>query len=104
MFPVSTHHGQSVMAFPDVCKTPLSVAGAVPVAYPNAGRVAIKPSNAQQLRDRLNKLNQQITSLGGQDATRWHALVDQYVMTTAQLFKLLQPGTATKPPPAYKPR
>ena len=104
MFPASTHNGQSVTGFPDVCKIPLVTAGAVPVAYPIAGRVAIKPASAQQLRDRLNQLNQQLTSLGGQDATRWHALVDQYVMTTAQLFKLLQPGTATRKPTAIKPR
>jgi len=102
MFPPSTHHGHSVTGFPDVCKTPAPIAGGVPVVYPAAGRVPIKPVNAQQLRDRLVALNNQLISLPGQDATRWHALVDQYVMTTAQLFTLLQPGTATKTPPAFK--
>lgn len=37
MFPASTHSGQAVLGFPDVCKTPTPVSGPVPIAYPNIG-------------------------------------------------------------------
>ncbi len=116
MFPASTHNGQSVLAFPDVCKTPVPVAGAVPIAYPTMGtfgRTALKQTatktatktetapktvasefqkkqtRAQELRGRLSDLNRQLTSLSDRDPTRWHKLVDQYVMTTAELYKAL---------------
>lgn len=97
MFPTSTHQGQSVMGFPDVCKTP-STAPSMPVAYPNIGGV----QTAQQLRSQLSGLHNQLISMAAQDPTRWHALVDQYVLTTAQLFNTLKATTATKTPTAYK--
>lgn len=38
MFPASTHKGQAVLAFPDVCKTPTPGGPApVPIPYPNTG-------------------------------------------------------------------
>ncbi len=112
MFPASTHNGQSVLAFPDVCKTPVPVAGTAPIAYPTMGTfggTALKPTatktpiatktatsefqqkqtRAQELRGRLSDLNRQLTSLSDKDPTRWHKLVDQYVMTTAELYKTL---------------
>ena len=114
MFPVSTHGGQAVLAFPDVCKTPTAPAGPVPIAYPNIGTLggaktapATKPAYATKtaayktaayktpgdeaagLKSHLAIVHQKLMALPGGNTTQWHALVDDYVMTSAELFKSL---------------
>lgn len=114
MFPVSSKHkGQAVMAFPDVCKTPVPVTGAVPVPYPNTAMastgvktasktafatksVATKGSatkttgdEAGQLKGKLSSLHQKLMTLQTGDATAWHATLDEYVMTTAAVYNAL---------------
>ncbi len=107
MFPASTRKGQAVLAFPDVCKTPVPIVGVVPIPYPNIGMQgrgtqgqkpgtkpvsgATKPSpgGSQQLRSRLSALHAQILSLGGVAPDQWHGLLDDYVMTAAELYKSL---------------
>jgi len=85
----SAHHGQSVAAFPDVCKTP-SPGGPVPIPYPNlANPAASKQVRSQQLRSKLQTLHMQIGSLPSGDPTRWHLLLDEYVVLTAELYKTL---------------
>lgn len=99
----STHNGQSVAGFPDVCKTP-SPGGPVPIPYPNlasaepqtagskapAGRVVSdKTLRSHLLRDHLQSLHMQIWSLPGGNPNRWHKLLDDYVIATAELYKTL---------------
>ena len=99
MIPISKKKGRAVLAFPDVCKTPVPVAGRVPIPYPNIGMQGQKggtkptpgatkpsPGGDQQLRSRLSMLHAQLTSMRGVDPERWHTLLDDYVMTTAELF------------------
>ena len=108
MFPASTHKGQAVLGFPDVCKTP-SPAGPVPIAFPNiamqtsqtsfktagATKTATKSSmtktsgNEAGYRSHLGILHQRLMSAPVRDATGWHALLDEYVMTSAELYKSL---------------
>lgn len=101
MFPASTHKGQAVAAFPDVCKTPSS-GSPVPMPYPNigarlAGRsskapagtkkpVAAKGASPQDLRAALDELHGKLMSMRHRDATVWHAVVDDYVTTAAAMF------------------
>ena len=90
----SAHPGKAVTAFPDVCKTP-SPAGPVPIPYPNAGYGQQNTAGSKTLtgsnkmRGRLQMLNMQITSLPSGDPTRWHKLLDEYVVLTAELYKTL---------------
>lgn len=108
MFPTSTHKGQSVMGFPDVCKTP-TPPPQVPIAYPNIGKsttgvkspigvktpVATKTAvtktsgDVAALKSHLGILHQKIMSMPGGNTTSWHATIDDYVMTSAELYKLL---------------
>ena len=118
MFPASTHSGQAVLAFPDVCKTP-TVGVPVPIAYPNIGTTSTKTAtktatktttktatttayktytkpvlamssgNVAGLKRHLTVLHQKIMSMPGDNATQWHALLDDYVMTTAEVFSSL---------------
>lgn len=124
MFPASTHGGQAVLAFPDVCKTP--TAGVpVPIAYPNIGTttgtatktatatktpvatktaVATKPTystltkptytrvsgnEAGVLRGQLSALHQKLMTMPVGDTTQWHKVVDDYVITSAEVYKTL---------------
>ena len=106
MFPVSTHKGQAVMAFPDVCKTPVPIAGPTPIPYPTMSTtstlsatkptLATKPTatktsgdEATGLRNSLSLLHQKLMTMRGGDTTAWHAAVDDYVMTSAALYKAL---------------
>lgn len=109
MFPTSTHNGQAVVGFPDVCKTPGTPAPPVPVAYPNIGKsqvgvkspvgvktpVAVKTpitktsGDVAALKSHLGVLHQKLMSMPGGNATSWHAILDDYVMSSAELFKLL---------------
>ena len=85
----SMHKGQTVTAFPDVCKTP-SPGGPVPIPYPNiANATASRQARGQQLRGKLQNLHMQIASLPSGDPTRWHRLLDEYVLHTAALYKTL---------------
>lgn len=108
MFPTSTHKGQAVLGFPDVCKTPAPVAAPVPIAYPNIGTTSVgvktpyatkttatktaytnTSGDAAGLRSHLGILHQKLMSMPGGNATGWHAVLDEYVMTSADLFKVL---------------
>lgn len=119
MFPVSSKHkGQAVAAFPDVCKTPVPLVGAVPTPYPNIGTTvggattatkpayATKPTStkgsayskssgdeAGQLKGKLSTLHQKLMTLQTGDATAWHATLDEYVMTTAAIYNVLTSNT-----------
>ena len=44
---------------------------------------------SNKLRGRLHMLNMQITTLPSGDPTRWHKLLDEYVVLTAELYKTL---------------
>ncbi len=110
MFPASTHSGQAVMAFPDVCKTPVPITGPVPIAYPNIGtlsgtktatkstattsatKTATKVSTGDEagaLRNHLTVLHNQLMKAPPGDTTQWHRLLDEYVMTTAKVYQSL---------------
>jgi hypothetical protein len=88
----SGYQGASVAAFPDVCKTP-TPGGPVPVPYPNlanpANPAATKQVRSQQLRSKLQTLHMQIGSLPSGDPTRWHRMLDEYVVLTAALYRTL---------------
>lgn len=124
----SSHPGASVLAFPDVCKTP-TPGGPVPIPYPNLvgpgqpnttgskapptqqhtaliggssfsrsvgdeagsamGTVTHKLMRGQQLRGQLQMLHLQIANLPSGNPTRWHKLLDDYVILTAELYKTL---------------
>ena len=43
----------------------------------------------QQLRGQLQILHMQMASLPGRDPNRWHKLLDEYVVATAELYKAL---------------
>ena len=112
MFPASSHNGQAVLAFPDVCKTP-SPGAPTPIAYPNIAmatggtKTATKPSystkpaygtkpaykvsgdEAGALRRHLTGLHQKLMTMPGGNTTQWHAVLDEYVMTTAEVYKSL---------------
>lgn len=45
--------------------------------------------SAHLLRNKLNHLNQQLTSLSGRNPELWHSLVDEYVQVTANLYMTL---------------
>ncbi len=127
LFPASTHKGQAVLGFPDVCKTP-NLGAPTPIAYPNIGTTAAatktptatKPATATKtptatmtataprpafprtsgseagvLRGQLSTLHQKLMTMPAGDTTKWHAVVDDYVMKSADLYKALastQPG------------
>ncbi len=122
----STHQGQSVAAFPDVCKTPFPK-GPVPIPYPNAagsgqqntavsktkpigpvtagatysasrgdeagtagrGVIANKQMRAVQLRTQIFRVHSEMAALPPGNPTRWHRLLDDYVILTAELYKTL---------------
>ena len=90
--PISAHQGSALAVFPDVCKTPTS-GGPVPVPYPNlassANPAATRQARSQQLRSKLQTLHLQIGSLPSGDPTRWHRMLDEYVVLTAELYKTL---------------
>jgi hypothetical protein len=44
---------------------------------------------SNRLRGQLHMLHTQIASLPSGDPTRWHKLLDQYVVFTAELYKTL---------------
>lgn len=115
MFPQSSHKGQAVMGFPDVCKTPVPMVGAVPMPYPNVGMtsatkmgtktatktttsgVAMKASSFGRtsgdeggaLLGHLSIVHNQLMKARPGDATQWHKLVDEYVLTAARAFETL---------------
>ena len=90
--PISGHQGSALSAFPDVCKTP-GPGGPVPIPYPNiakaANPAATKQVRSQHLRSKLQILHMQIGSLPSGNPTRWHGLLDEYVVLTAELYKTL---------------
>lgn len=124
MIPVSNYNAKSVLAFPDVCKTP-SPGGPVPIPYPTVGsasqpppapkstiktsRVGFQPAAIAstmgdkagiskgaisnkgiapaQLRSQIQALHAQILALPGGNPNRWHQLLDDYVVATAELYK-----------------
>ena len=96
MFPASTHNGQAVLAFPDVCKTP-STGTPVPAPYPIMTTVttATKSVNTKTfadagiLKSRLGLLHQKLMTMNAGNATAWHAVLDDYVQTSAELYKSL---------------
>ena len=97
MFPASTHKGQAVLSFPDVCKTP-SPTAPVPMPYPTmhtATKPATKPANTKpssdtvMLRNQLNILHQKLMTMPAGNASGWHAVLDDYVQTSAKLYMQL---------------
>lgn len=108
MLPASTHKGQAVLAFPDVCKTPITVSAPVPIAYPNISTtktgvktpyatksattksaVTKSSGDAVALRSHLSVLHQKLITMPAGNATGWHAVLDDYVLTSAKLYKSL---------------
>ncbi len=115
MFPQSSHKGQAVMGFPDVCKTPVPMVGAVPMPYPNIGMtsatrtgtkaatktttsgVATKTSTFSRtsgdeggaLLGHLSVVHNQLMKARPGDATQWHKLLDDYVITAARAYEVL---------------
>jgi len=97
-FVPSYHRGHSVGAFPDVCKTPAEPSP-IPLPYPNsaapgapstaASKAAFKQTRALQLRGHLQGLHSQLASLSSGNPTRWHKLLDDYVIVSAELYKTL---------------
>ena len=101
MFPASTYQGGAVLAFPDVCKTPVAPA---PVAapYPGVGSkqsgktgkamkgskipVAARDASQQDLHKTLDDLHNDIKSMHTRDANAWHKKVDEYVMAVAAVY------------------
>jgi len=51
--------------------------------------VAFKQARGHQLRGQLQSLHMQIATLPSGNPTRWHKLLDDYVMLTAELYKTL---------------
>ena len=117
MFPASTHKGQAVYSFPDVCKTP-SPGGPVPIPYPNMGtsstgskasstKVTIQsPSintrssslsrmsgdeagSVAGLKSSLSMIHQKLMTMPAGNTTAWHETLDVYVQTCANLYKAL---------------
>ncbi len=102
MFPASTKGGGYTIGWPDVSKMPVG-SRVVPIPYPNIGTMSgstatktksstgiiVKSKEAAILRTRLRDLNLKLTTMPGGNTTKWHEVVDDYVATTAQLFKLL---------------
>lgn len=102
MFPASTHKGQAVLSFPEVCKTPNPPAPQVPAPYPNIGAtqtgraskpqpgakksVAAKGASQQNLQATLDDLHGTIKSMQTRDASAWHEAVDNYVMAVAAVY------------------
>jgi hypothetical protein len=105
-YPVSTKLGRAVGHFPDVSKTPFP-RGPVPIPYPDTATTpsttnkiatkttpaSIAPSSyirplgdASRLRAALASLHSQLIALPSGDPTRWHTLVDEYVLTAAALY------------------
>ena len=114
MIPASTHKGQAVLGFPDVCKTPAPAPGApVPIPYTNTGsptgartrkstskkgmyrpvsRPAYKRSSGDEagaLRSQLSMLHSKLMTMPPGDTTTWHKVLDEYVMTSANVYKAL---------------
>ena len=111
MFPASTHNGQAVTAFPDVCKTPGSGrASMIPTPLPNIGatrkigggktKFATKTAptktatsktggDAPGLRIQMGILHRKLMAMPAGNATGWHKVLDEYVMTSAELYKSL---------------
>ena len=113
MFPASTHKGQAVLGFPDVCKTP-TPGGPVPIPYPNigmtagtttkgarkvkiAGKTAVSMpafkrssgNEAGMLKGQLSALHQRLMTLPPGDTTAWHKALDNYVIKSAEVFEAL---------------
>jgi hypothetical protein len=53
------------------------------------GVLSAKLMRGQQLRGQLQVLHMQMASLPGRDPNRWHRLLDDYVVLTAELYKTL---------------
>lgn len=107
----SGYTGQAVTSFPDVCKTPVPIAGAVPIPYPNISmstvtktatktttkQVATKTAayktasgdEAGALKGHLSVLHNQLMTARPGDATQWHKLLDEYVLTAAKAYETL---------------
>lgn len=104
----STKKGAAVSTFPDVCSNVPSGPAPVPIPYPNIAKTNLPPALvaagigvaggsykqsdlvvAQSMRTKLHQLNQQLTSLPGNDPNHWHELVDEYVQVTASLYRTL---------------
>lgn len=119
MFPASTHKGHAVLSFPDVCKTP-SPGGPVPISYPTmsgtttgtkspATKVTAKQpastnirgtsmskisgdeaGSAANLKSSLSMLHQKLMAMPAGNTTAWHKILDDYVQTCANLYKVLE--------------
>ena len=110
MFPASTHNGQAVLGFPDVCKVPGAGGPKIPTPLPNIGttrkivggktKFATKTAptktatsktggDAPGLRIQMGILHRKLMAMPAGNATGWHKVLDEYVMTSAELYKSL---------------
>ena len=108
MFPASTHTGQAVLGFPDVCKVPGAGGPKIPTPLPNIGttgrtggvktKFATKTAptskttsrtsgDAPGLRNQMGILHHKLIAMPAWNTTGWHKVLDEYVMTSAELFK-----------------
>ena len=107
MFLASTHKGQAVFAFPDVCKAP-PVASPVAIPYPNltgGSSKATAPKTATKttvqmmptykgsmgdepgtLKGQLTMHHQKLMTMSTNNTTEWHVALDNYVLTAANLY------------------
>jgi hypothetical protein len=58
----------------------------------NTSSAASAAVAVQGLRTKLGQLHSQLGSLQGTDPNRWHTLLDEYVIVTADLYKALAGG------------
>ncbi|NNG02836.1 MAG: DUF4150 domain-containing protein [Inquilinus sp.] len=117
IFPTtSSHDGQAVLGFPDVCWVPALPGQPVPMPFPNLGmatgakktnatpkpKIATKPAYATKstftqtrgneagmLRGHLSVLHQRLMTMPAGNPTQWHAVLDEYVMTAAAVYSSL---------------
>jgi hypothetical protein len=52
-------------------------------------KVTFNAARAQQIRGQLQTLHGQIISAPGGNPNRWHQLIDEYVIRSAELYRTL---------------
>ena len=92
--PISGHQGSALSAFPDVCTDAgARRAGSDSVSEYRQRRAPCRDQDvfapSHRLRSKLQILHMQIGSLPSGNPTRWHGLLDEYVVLTAELYKTL---------------
>ncbi len=123
MFPASTHKGQAVLSFPDVCNAP-ATGGIVAIPYPNqtgGSSKATAPKTTTKttvqmtpkyktsgftgspgdepgtLKGVLTMHHQKLMTTPVTNTTAWHVAVDNYVLTAADLYLSIAAPSGRKP-------